>query len=138
MPEWWVWMSGITFGLSLILNIVLIVAVVMVLKTVLPMVNDVKAKVNDITTKVDGITTNVKSTVDNIHVKTTRILGSAEEASAEVTRKVSAASAAITAIFVVTRLVGAIRGMQHTDHGHAAPVRTARPVRASKIKVVKN
>lgn len=135
MPEWWVWISGITFALSLVLNIVLIVAVVMTLKTVLPMVNDVKAKVNDITTKVDGITTNVKSTVDNIHVKTTRILGSAEEASAEVTRKVSAASAAITAIFVVTRLVGAIRGMQHADH---APVVRARPVKASKVKVVKN
>lgn len=137
MPDWWIWVSGATFVLSLVLNVVLIVAVVMVLKTVLPLVKDVKGKVDSITTKVDGIATNVKSTVDTVHTKTTQILGSAEEASAEVTKKVSAASAAITAIFVVTRLVGAIRGMQqHADHAPAP--RTVRPIKAGKVKVVKN
>jgi hypothetical protein len=75
----------------------------------------------------------VKSTVDNIQTKTTSILGSAESASAEVTKKVSAASAAITAIFVVTRLVGAIRGMQPHENGKAA-----KPIKANRIKVVKN
>ena len=135
MPDWWMWLSGATFLLSIVLNLVLIVAIVQVLRTVLPMVKDVKAQVQSITTKVDGITTNVKSTVDNIHIKTTHILGSAEEASAEVTRKVSAASAAITAIFVVTRLVGAIRGMQ-ADHASKGPI--ARPIKVSRAKAARN
>jgi len=136
MPDWWVWLSGATFLLSTVLNIVLIVAIIQVLRTVLPMVKEVKSQVQSITTKVDGITTNVKSTVDNIHVKTTQILGSAEEASAEVTRKVSAASAAITAIFVVTRLVGAVRGMHQSDHGGKSII--VRPPGASRVKAAKN
>jgi citrate synthase len=137
MPDWWVWASGVTFILSIVLNLVLMLAVYLVLKAVLPLVNDVKTKVDTITTKVDGIATNVKSTVDTVHSKTTQILGSAEEASAEVTRKVGAASAAITAIFVVTRLVGALRGMQQ-EHAHAPAPRTVRPLKPAKVKVVKN
>src|SRR5438067_10952057 len=113
MPTPWIWLSGTTFALSIVLNLILIFAMIKVITTVLPLVNDLKAQIHTITTKVDGITTNVKSTVDNIQVKTTAILGSAEEASSEVTRKVGAASAAITAISVVTRLVGALRGMKH-------------------------
>ncbi len=133
MPDWWIWVSGTTFALSIVLNIVLIVAVIKVVTTVLPLVNELKTQIHTITTKVDGITTNVKSTVDNIQVKTTAILGSAEEASAEVTKKVGAASAAITAIFVVTRLVGALRGMQQHERS-----RSPAPVKVNRIKVVKN
>jgi len=133
MPASWLWISGLSFGFSLILNIVLIIAVWKVISTVLPLVNDLKTQITTITTKVDGIATNVKSTVDNIHTKTTAILGTAETASAEVTKKVSAASAAITAIFVVTRLVGAIKGMQQHDGS-----KNAKPIKSGRIKMSKN
>jgi hypothetical protein len=112
----WVVVSAISFLLSLILNAVLIFVAIKVWGQVGPLVKDVKELVQNVGQKATSITTTAKSTVDNIHNKTTHILGSAEEASGEVARKVSAASAAITAIFVVTRIVGALRGMQPAPH----------------------
>jgi hypothetical protein len=113
----WVVVSGLCFLFSLVLNVVLIIVAIMAWKKIGPLVGDVQKLVTNVGEKANNITTTAKSTVDNIHNKTTHILGSAEEASAEVARKVSAASAAITAIFVVTRIVGALRGMQAAQPG---------------------
>jgi hypothetical protein len=108
----WVIVSGLCFLLSLILNAVLIFLALKAWGQIGPLVKDARDLVHNVGEKATSITTTAKSTVDNISTKTTHILGSAEDASAEVARKVSAASAAITAIFVVTRIVGALRGMQ--------------------------
>lgn len=108
----WVIVSGLCFLFTLILNAVLIFVALKAWGKIGPLVEDVQKVVHNVGDKATSITTTAKSTVDNIHNKTTQILGSAEDASAEVARKVSAASAAITAIFVVTRVVGALRGMQ--------------------------
>jgi hypothetical protein len=114
-PGWitaWIIVSGLAFLFSLILNVVLIFVALKAWGQIGPLVKDVQGVVKTVGEKANSITTTAKSTVDNISSKTTHILGSAEDASAEVARKVSAASAAITAIFVVTRVVGALRGMQ--------------------------
>ena len=113
----WVIVSGICFLLSLVLNAVLIFVALKAWGKIGPLVDEAQKLVHNVGDKATSITTTAKSTVDNIHNKTTHILGSAEEASAEVARKVSAASAAITAIFVVTRVVGALRGMQAAQSG---------------------
>lgn len=108
----WLIVSSICFLLSLVLNAVLIVVAIKAWGKINPVVDDVKKLVANVSQKADSITTTAKSTVDNIQNKTTSILGSAEDASGEVARKVAAASTAITAIFVATKIVGAIRGMQ--------------------------
>ena len=113
LVNFWVIVSGICFLLSLILNLVLIVVAILAWKKIGPLVSDVRTLVHNVSDKATSITTTAKSAVDNIHSKTTHILGSAEEASVEVARRVSAASTAITAIFVAAKIVGTIRGMQH-------------------------
>lgn len=133
MPDWWIGWTGAAFIVSLVMNVAVIISVGVLVLKILPLISMLQREIKSVSGKVDSITTNVKDTVDNIHSKTTQILGTAEEASAEVTRKVSAASAAITAIFIVTRLVGAVRGMQQGAPKHDGKALT----RPSKVKVVK-
>jgi hypothetical protein len=127
VPAWliysWIVISGLCFLFSLLLNGVLLYVVI---TKVLPLITDVSKQVSTIGQKVTDITTSAKTTVDTIQGKTVHILGSAEEASVEVAKKVSAASAAITAIYVVTRLVGALRSM----HQQNPP-----PVKIQTVKV---
>jgi hypothetical protein len=128
IPDWmgttWVVVSGLAFLFSLLLNLAL---VYVVLAKVVPLLTQLQHQVKTVGDKAGSITTTAKATVDNIHSKTTQILGGAEEASAEVVRKVSAASAALTAVFVVARLVGAIRGMQAQNQ----------PIKVQTVKVKK-
>jgi hypothetical protein len=108
---------------SLLLNAALLYVII---SKVLPLITDVSKQVHTIGQKVTDITTTAKSTVDTIQGKTVHILGSAEEASVEVAKKVSAASAAITAIYVVTRLVGALRGMHQAQQQQPVTLQTVK------------
>jgi predicted PurR-regulated permease PerM len=129
-PGWlvntWLVVSTITFVLSLVLNFVLIFVALKLWGKVGPLLDDLRKEIKVISDKVNGITTSAKTTVDTVSARTSQIMGSAEEASSNVASKVSAASAAITAIFVVTRIVGALRGMNADKVAPAGKVRKFR------------
>jgi hypothetical protein len=111
VPPWVVYSAGVFFVVAVLLNIGLLIAVYMLVTKVMPLINDLRGQVKSVGERVSNITASAQETVHTVQTRTHQVLGSAEEASAEVSRKVSAASAAITALFVVTRLVGVIRGM---------------------------
>jgi hypothetical protein len=109
-PDWWYALSGWCFGLSILANVVLVVVLVVLALKVLPLIRDLQVQVRRIGEKATDIATTAQSTMNVVHDRTTQILGSAETASAEVVRRVSVASAGITALFVAARILGALRG----------------------------
>ncbi len=116
LPAPWLWVSGLCFAFSLLANLVLILVMIMLYAKIGPLIKEVREKVQTIGGKATDIATTAQTTVQTVHNKTTQIMGATESASAEVTRKISAAGAAITAIFVATRIVGVVRGMSGDGH----------------------
>src|SRR5512141_3241841 len=116
LPEPWLWVSGICFGLSIVANIVFVLVLFMIYSKIGPLIKEVREKVQTIGTKATDIASTAQTTVQTVHNKATQIMGATEAASGEVTRKISAAGAAITAIFVATRIIGAVRGMSGDGH----------------------
>ena len=112
----WLVISGLSFLLMLIVSVVL---VWVILKKVLPALEDVHKKVQSVTDKVDGITTTAKSTVDTIHSKTNAIMGNAENASVDVAKRVGSASAAISMLIIGMKLYSAVKGMRTVDKNAA-------------------
>ena len=110
--EAWIVISGLCFFLILIVAAVLLWVI---LKKVLPVLDDVQKKMQSLNDKVDGITTTAKSTVDTIHAKTTSILGHAEDASIDVAKRVGSASAAISMLIIGVKLYTAIKSMRTGD-----------------------
>ena len=108
----WLVISGVCFLLMLIVSAVLLWVI---LKKIVPALNDVQKKVQIVNDKVDGITTTAKNTVDAIHTKTTSIIGHAEAASADVAKRVGSASAAISLLLIGMKLYSAVKGMRSHD-----------------------
>ena len=113
LPDAWLWVSGICFGMSILFNIALIVGGIAAWRKIDPVLSELRDQVRRLGDKTSHIATTAENTVELVQHKATQILGTAETASAEVTRKVSGVSAALTALFVVTRVAGAIRGLMH-------------------------
>jgi hypothetical protein len=118
VPPWVVYSAGVFFVVAVLLNVALLIAVYVLVTKVMPLIADLRGQIKTIGDRVSNITAGAQDVVQTVQTRTHQVLGSAEEASAEVARKVSAASAAITAIFVVTRLVGALRGMSGGGSHH--------------------
>ncbi len=111
IPLWWLIVSGIGFGVSIVLNIVLIGLGIAVWSRIGPLVADLRSQVKQLGDRANNITTTAKTTVDLVHDRTERILGSADEASASVSQKIGAASAALTTVFVILRIAAFARGL---------------------------
>ncbi|MEP6754465.1 MAG: hypothetical protein ABJA67_03105 [Chthonomonadales bacterium] len=117
VPSWlwitWLIISSLSFLIMLVVGIALLFVIV---KKVLPALDDVMRKVQILTDKMDKITTSAKSTVDTIQAKTTSIMGTAEDASVEMAKKVGSASAAISLILIGFKLYTAFKGMRHHEN----------------------
>jgi len=111
IPSWWLIVSGICFGVSIVLNFVLIGLGIATWSRIGPLVADLRDQVKQLGDRATDISTTAKSTVDIVHARTERILGSAEEASANVSQKIGAASAALTTVFVILRIAAFARGL---------------------------
>lgn len=110
-PLWWLIVSGLCFLISIIFNVALIAGAVMAWKKVGPILEEVREKVHVVGDKTTSIAQTAQDTMEKVHSRTSQILGTAESTSTEVTRKVGRASAALTALFITARIVGALRGM---------------------------
>lgn len=115
IPAWWFAVSGICFGISILFNIALIVGGIIAWSRIGPVLTELRDQVRRLGEQGQHIAETARSTVDTVHDRTTRILGTAEDASARVTQKVGAASAALTGLFVVMRIVGFARGIMTAD-----------------------
>lgn len=111
IPDWWLIISGLAFLLSILINVVLVAGLIIGWKKISPLLDKLQGQVDQIGTKVSDIASSAQSTAGLVKDRTVRILGATEEASAEVTRKISAVGASLTTVFVVIRLIGALRGM---------------------------
>lgn len=111
IPDWWLIVTGVFFAVSLLLNVGLIVGGLIAWKKIGPLLEETRRQVHEVGGRTSHIAASAQDTVDLVKQKTTRILGSAEEASAEVARRAAVVGGAMTALFVGTRIVGALRGL---------------------------
>lgn len=116
IPIVWLWVSGIAFALSALLNIGLIVGGIVVWKKIGPVIDQANTQIKSIGEKGNEIADKAKGTVEIVHDRATSILGSAEEASGRVTARIGAASAALTGIFVMLRIAAFARGMAQSHN----------------------
>ncbi len=124
LPDWWLVLSAICFGFSILLNFVLIIVSVVAWTKISPLLTEAKSQVKQVGDKATDITTTAKDTVQKVHDRADQILGTAEQASSQVTQRIGAASAALTAVFVVLRIAAFARGMMHHDAKHERRART--------------
>ena len=110
-PDWWFILSGVCFGISILFNIAFIVGGIIAWKKLSPSLTELQTTVRDLGAKGSDIAETARSTVENVHDRAEQILGSAQDASARVSQRVGAASAAITTLFVALRIFGYARGL---------------------------
>ncbi len=111
IPPAWLWVSGICFGMSIVLNLALIVGGIIFWSKIGPLIEDLRNQVKRLGDRANDITSTAKQTVDIVHNRTEKILGSAEEASANVSQRIGAASTALTTAFIAMRVIGFVRGI---------------------------
>jgi len=121
IPGWWFWISGAAFLVSMLLNIGLIVGGIIAWGRIRPVLAEARDQLRRVGDKTSDIADKARSTVETVHDRTQRLLGTAEQSSAEVTKRIGAASAAITALFVGLRIAGYARGLL----ARSKPVRRA-------------
>ena len=111
IPPWWLFISGAAFLVSVLINVGLIIAGIVVWSKLGPLLTEARDQVKRIGDRAADITTTAKSTVDIVHDRTGQILGTAQEASAGVVQRIGAASTALTALFVVLKLAAYARSL---------------------------
>src|SRR5258708_25620248 len=109
LPPWWIYISGLAFLISILLNAALIIGGMVIWGKLGPLLTEARDQVKRIGDKANDITTTAKSAVDTVQSHTGQILGTAQEASSDVLQKVGAASTALTAVFVVLRIASYAR-----------------------------
>ena|SRR5687767_3189294 len=111
MQEWVQTVFAISCIISIVVNVGVLIALFMIYTKLSPLLNELKGQVKRLGDKGNEIATTAKATVDRVHDRTEQVLGTAQNASAQVTQKVGAASTALTALFVTMRLLGFARGL---------------------------
>jgi len=111
IPTAWLWVSGVCFALSALLNVGLIIGGIIAWGKIGPLVSELQKQVKQLGDKGNQIADKAKTTVDIMHNRAESILGSAEDASGRVAQKIGAASAALTGAFVLLRVLAFARGM---------------------------
>lgn len=116
IPTIWLWVSGISFALAALLNIGMIVGGIIAWGKISPLLTQAQTQIKSLGDKGNEIADKAKGTVEIVHDRASSILGTAEEASGRVTQRIGAASAALTGIFVILRIVAFAKGMAQTHN----------------------
>ena len=111
MQDWVQLVFGISCIVSILVNVGVLFALFMIYSKLTPLLNELKGQVKRLGDKGNEIATTAKATVDRVHDRTEQVLGTAQNASTQVTQKVGAASTALTALFVTLRVLGFARGL---------------------------
>ena len=111
MREWVQIALGASAIMAMVLNVILAIVLVVLISKLNPLIAELRGQVKKLGDKGNEIATTAKATVDRVHDRTEQMLGTAQNASAQVTQKVGAASAALTALFVTLRILGFARGL---------------------------
>ena len=111
MQGWVQIVFGVSCIVSILVNVGVLIALFMIYSKLSPLLNELKGQVKRLGDKGNEIATTAKATVDRVHDRTEQMLGTAQNASANVTQKVGTASAALTAVFVTLRVLGFARGL---------------------------
>jgi predicted PurR-regulated permease PerM len=115
---WWFIISGLAFLFSLLLNVALLAVLLLAYRhfqhtgnTLTTKVSELSDKLDTVIQKADNILKTTQSTVQNIQERSIKIFGSAESASEEATRKISAIGSSLASIYVAARIAGALRNI---------------------------
>jgi hypothetical protein len=111
MEGWVQIVFGISCVVSILVNLGVLITLLMIYKKLNPVLTEVQSQVKKLGEKGNEIAVTAKATVDRVHDRTEQMLGTAQNASAHVTQKVGAASAALTTVFVALRVFGFARGL---------------------------
>ncbi len=111
MEGWVQIVFGISCIVAILVNVGVLIALLMIYTKLSPLLTELRTQVKRLGDKGNEIATTAKATVDRVHDRTEQVLGTAQNASANVTQKVGAASTALTALFVTLRLLGFARGL---------------------------
>jgi hypothetical protein len=115
IPPWWLAVSGMAFITSVLLNVALIIGGFVLWGKLGPLLTEAREQVKRVGDKAAEVTATAKSTVDAVQERTGQILGTAQEASAGAVQKIGAASTALTALFVVLRVVSYARAVSRKN-----------------------
>jgi hypothetical protein len=144
IPSVWLWISGLAYGSSIILNVVLVGVVFGLWKKMGPLLEEIRhevgvvgdkadtiaSKVVNITSKAENVASGVQDVADKAHdaatatieivshlrERATGLFGHAEEESERVIKRVGAASATLTTAFLAVRIAGAVRSLFAGHH----------------------
>lgn len=105
IPTWWLVLTGLFCGVSLLLTAILIYVVI----KLLPALQSISAKVDSIATKVDGIAATSHETIKSLGQRTTALSANAEAFSSVAKGQLEKHLPILTLIFTALKILGAVR-----------------------------
>lgn len=122
VPDWWLRLTAWYFGFGVaagVLSVILLVALIIVVLRILPLIKALQGKVElvgqkveVISDRVEDITSKAQHTMALVHSRTTAITGTAEEHSADITKRLGMISAGVTGLFTLLRVLKFVRKLR--------------------------
>jgi hypothetical protein len=109
VPTWWVVISCIYFGVSIVWSVVLVVGMVKLYQKVMPVLTEARVQVKRVSNQAKGVALKASNTANIVHVHTQNLIGNANSTGFQVTSKARSVGAALTGLLVAARVMSFVR-----------------------------
>jgi hypothetical protein len=119
MPIAWFWISLAAFACAILLFLVSGFVLVRILSQVLPLLDDTKNQVQDLGDLAASAVGHASETMDIVEMRVSQAVGQAAVSGQAAGKQALGVGTALAGLYMVTRLVGAVRQMWQTKEREA-------------------
>ena len=109
VPAWWIWASGIYFGLSILWTTALSIGAWMMYRKIMPLVTEARLQVRRVSEQARTVASKASRTADLVHTQAQHLLGNADSAGSRLTGQARTVGAALSGLLVAVRVINFVR-----------------------------